>query len=477
MFAGMKKTFSDFIYIIIAISLALNFLVLDYVIFTQSTTFIIFFSQNAPLYIWLSISLSIMIAILFGIAMSMLIFVLKQKMHGAGSAAGGGFFGAGFGAIASGCPVCGAWLLPLFGIAGSLAAFPFQGLEIKALAILLLLYSIHSSAKSVLGLCSTKRWRSLLIAVVIVALFIAIIFALPKLPSQYKFSISQISNSASAASPVGVSNNQLSSALDDDLSLSVLLEQINPEKGFSINAKFGQIGKRLINDGVIDFELFKAIYDRAGAPLTPDQLKIFDEGLNEKITINRENSYFLLNFFWAFGLVNKNPILDEGEITKYGKDEIGSFASTGGWTIATKPVMEIFSNSEIIVLTSEQQARVLEVASNAYRPCCGNSTAFPDCNHGMALLGMLQLLAASDASVDEMFEAAKYFNAFWFPREYVDLATYFKVVEGQDFNAIDARTIVSDQYSSGFGWGRIKKWLGENNLVEKAPQGGGGCGV
>ncbi len=32
MFAGMKKTFSDFIYIIIAISLALNFLALDYVI-------------------------------------------------------------------------------------------------------------------------------------------------------------------------------------------------------------------------------------------------------------------------------------------------------------------------------------------------------------------------------------------------------------------------------------------------------------
>ncbi|MCF6293963.1 MAG: hypothetical protein L3J04_11275, partial [Robiginitomaculum sp.] len=195
------------------------------------------------------------------------------------------------------------------------------------------------------------------------------------------------------------------------------------------------------------------------------------------ITINRENSYFLLNFFWAFGLANKNPILDEGEITKYGEDEIDTFASTGGWTIATKPVMEIFSNSEIIVLTSEQQARVLEVASNAYRPCCGNSTAFPDCNHGMALLGMLQLLAASDASVDEMFEAAKYFNAFWFPREYVDLATYFKVVEGQDFAAIDARTIVSDQYSSGFGWSRIKKWLGENNLAEKAPQGGGGCGV
>ncbi len=474
-FSGMKKTYADFVFIILAISLAINFLALDFVIFTRSTTFTVFFAQNSLLYIWLSFALSIIMAILFGIAISMLIFVLKQKKEGAGNAAGSGFFGAGFGAIASGCPVCGAWLLPLLGIAGSLAAFPLQGLEIKALAILLLIYSIHSSAKAALGLCTTKRWRALLVLFAILALFVGILFALPKLPAQYKFGISQKTYSAVEAASNAAQPDQEAST--NELSPSALWEQVNPEQGFTINAKFGNIGKRLIEDGVINFGMFKAVYDRAGAPLTPDQLKIFNEGLDKKITINRENSYFLLNFFWALGLANKNPILEEGEITKYGKDEIASFASTGGWTIAAKPVMEIFSKSEIITLNEEQQARLLEVASNSYRPCCGNSTAFPDCNHGMAMLGMLQLLAANDASLDEMFEAVKYFNGFWFPREYVDLAVYFKIVEGLDFADIDARTIVGIQFSSAFGWSRVKQWLDENNLSGRAPQGGGGCGV
>ncbi len=472
-FSAIKNVFRDFIFVTLAVSLGLNFLALDYAIFTQSTTFTIFFAQNSSLYIWLSIIFSTIIALLFGIAMAMLIYVLKQKKEGADSAMGGGFFGASFGAIASGCPVCGAWLLPLFGIAGSLAAFPFQGLEIKALAIILLLYSIHQSSKSVLGLCSPNRRRPILITLAIIALFIGLLYALPKLPAQYKLGIAQRDNNASEQ----VSANNISPAKQSDLQLANMLAQTNPEKGYTINAKFGQIGKRLIDDGVIDFELFKMVYDRAGAPLSEEQLKIFEEGLDEKITIRRDNSYFLLNFFWALGLANKNPILLEGDITKYGESEIETFASTGGWTIATKPIMEIFAKSEIVVLSDEQQARVLEVASNAYRPCCGNSTAFPDCNHGMALLGMLQLLAASDASLDEMFEAAKYFNAFWFPKEYLDLATYFKVAEGEDFADIDARTIVSNEFSSGFGWSRVNQWLAQNSLLQNTPQGGGGCGV
>ena len=76
-----------------------------------------------------------------------------------------------------------------------------------------------------------------------------------------------------------------------------------------------------------------------------------------------------------------------------------------------------------------------------------------------------------------MYRAAKYFNAFWFPQEYLDLALYFKARDGLDFADIDARKIVGDEYSSGFGWTDKKQWLAQNDLIEKAPQGGGGCGV
>ncbi|MEK7144159.1 MAG: hypothetical protein AAB820_02410 [Patescibacteria group bacterium] len=260
-------------------------------------------------------------------------------------------------------------------------------------------------------------------------------------------------------------------------SATSLIDEVNPKDGYTINAEYGDIGYKLVRDGAIDFEKFKGVYDQSGAPLTDEQIKILSDGLNKKITVNSDNSYFLLNFFWALGLANKNPILDEGEITKYGEDKIESFASTGGWTIGKKPVMEIYSNSSIVVLTPEQQKKVEEVSSGVYRPCCGNSTAFPDCNHGMALLGVLELMASNNASTEEMFEAAKYFNAFWFSQKYLDLALYFKSKEGLDFKDIDARLILGKEYSSSHGWNETKRWLTENNLIEKAPASGGGCGV
>ncbi len=52
------------------------------------------------------------------------------------------------GAFASGCPVCGSLLLPLIGISGGLGVFPFGGLELKALAVSLMLVSTYFVTKS-----------------------------------------------------------------------------------------------------------------------------------------------------------------------------------------------------------------------------------------------------------------------------------------------------------------------------------------
>ncbi|MFV2093102.1 MAG: hypothetical protein ACC634_08455, partial [Hyphomicrobiales bacterium] len=185
-----RQVLTDLPFGIMAFSLAFNFMALDYVIFSQSTTFTIFFSQNSAVYNWTSIGLSLVTAVLFGLAVTMVIYVVKQKLETSAGAAGGSAFGAAFGAIASGCPVCGAWLLPILGIAGSLAAFPFQGLEIKALAILLLLYSIRSSAGPVLGLCASRP-RRILAPLAISAVFVGVLYALPNLPQQYKFGFSR----------------------------------------------------------------------------------------------------------------------------------------------------------------------------------------------------------------------------------------------------------------------------------------------
>src|SRR3990172_11844652 len=131
--------------------------------------------------------------------------------------------------------------------------------------------------------------------------------------------------------------------------------------------------------------------------------------------------------------------------------QIESFASTGGWTLATKPVTELYASMDLIPLTSEQQARVEEVAAAVYRPCCDNYTLFPDCNHGMAMLGLLELMASQGASVDEMFNAAKYVNAYWFPQQTLEIAIYLKANQKIEFADADAHVVVGKDYSSSSG--------------------------
>lgn len=279
---------------------------------------------------------------------------------------------------------------------------------------------------------------------------------------------------ANGFTPVGKTNTTQVDTSNKD----TIFDEINPVAGFKINASYGQLGPKMTAMGVIDAEKFKSTYEKSNQPVTPEQEQILLKGSDEKITITRENSYFLLNYFWAVGLANKSKILDEGEMIKYGgKEGAGNFASTGGWTLAKSNAMNYYSKSALIPLTQEQEALVLSVAENIYRPCCNNSTAFPDCNHGMALLGLLQLMAASGASEKEMYEAGKYFNAFWFPGNYYDLALYFKNKEGASFKDIDAKTLLSKDYSSASGWQTAKQWLSDKGLIQQPPKQGGGCGV
>ena len=93
------------------------------------------------------------------------------------------------------------------------------------------------------------------------------------------------------------------------------------------------------------------------------------------------------------------------------------------------------------------------------------------------MLGLLELMASQNASVEEMFNAAKYVNAYWYPQQMLEVATVFKATQNVDFDKADARQVVSDQYSSGTGFQAVHQWLSSNGLLEQAPSSGGGCGV
>jgi hypothetical protein len=150
----------------------------------------------------------------------------------------------------------------------------------------------------------------------------------------------------------------------------------------------------------------------------------------------------------------------------------GRFASTGGWTLGKGDPMSHYSKHPFITLTIEEQAQVERVSKNIYRPCCNNATFFPDCNHGMAMLGLLELMASQGASDADMYSAALTMNRFWFPEQYALIERYFEM-QGVDFLSVDPQEILGEAYSSGSGLSRIAA------LVPPVESGkrGGGCSV
>ncbi len=467
------------------------FSVLNYLVLVQTTTWSVFWESNIPFYNWSQIVLTLLLGFFISVGIALSFLYLEDRKESTGEGFGQLFVGSVLGAAATGCTVCGAFLLPWMGIAASLAVLPLGGLEIKTGALFISFLATREISKRVLGLCDLQKEGIVFFEKGYVGLdltlqklknlwlwgvvfvFLLGVYSLKYLPPSWRVDFRRplASSGTSQSLPQG-------SFSSSNINTQDLLAQINPTGGYEINAVYGDLGPRAIALGVIDPQKFRQVYERAGQPLTKEQWEILTKGSNKKIKIDKNNAYFLLNFFWAIGLANKNPILTEGQITKYGQGQIGYFASTGGWTLGKdRNAMRYYAKETLIPLTPEQQRLVEEVSGNVYRPCCGNPTSFPDCNHGMALLAVFELMASQGATKEEMYEAGKYFNAFWFPQSYLDLAMYFKITEGKDFKDIPGEVILSRDYSSVFGWQKARKTVQQRLGNYNVNLGGGGCGV
>lgn len=253
---------------------------------------------------------------------------------------------------------------------------------------------------------------------------------------------------------------------------SVLVESVIPSNGVVLPVKWGDLGKRMVDVGVIDANKFKAIYEQRGTFNEENKNLLFGSD-NGNLKINNENSGYILNLLWAFGLGNKNTILETGEMTdpKYGG--VGNFASTGGWTIAVGKAMNHYSKHSFVSLTPEQQALVEKISNGIYRPCCGNSTHFPDCNHGMAMLGLLELMASQGVSEQDMWKAALTVNSYWFPNNYLAIATY-EQNKGVDWKNVNPQEMLGASYSSSRGNANIASQITQ---PAQSQGGGNGCGV
>ncbi|MBI2590852.1 MAG: hypothetical protein HYW33_03170 [Candidatus Blackburnbacteria bacterium] len=248
-------------------------------------------------------------------------------------------------------------------------------------------------------------------------------------------------------------------------------EKVIPANGFTFNIRWGNLGARMVRDGVISkSKLAQAI---TGDATFPEEYEAyFKEKGPDTIVLNQTTARFWVDVLWGLGLANKNKVLTQGQMVKLGKTE--NFASTGGWTLGARKPMQIYAKYSYIPLTAEQEKTVEEIAGSIYRPCCGNSTAFPDCNHGMAALGLIELMVSQGFPKEEIYKTVLAFNSYWFPQTYLDLAYYFEK-SGKDYAKVPAQEILAQNYSSAAGYKNVKSKI--DPVSWPVLSSGGGCGA
>ncbi|MFA6136333.1 MAG: hypothetical protein WC705_03195 [Candidatus Paceibacterota bacterium] len=247
--------------------------------------------------------------------------------------------------------------------------------------------------------------------------------------------------------------------------------QTSNDYNFKTGLKLDQFPKNLVENGIVDLEKYRQL---AGEMPAEESQILESNNSKEEIIINQNNNQFFLNLFWGLGLAQENKYLVELRSYK-DQNQLDGLASTGGWNIANGSASDHFSMHNFLNLTDEQQKKVADIASTIYRPCCGNSARFADCNHGMAMLGVLSLGVSQGLSDDQLYNLALKFNSVWFPDQYSQMAQYFKVFEKKETNQVDPKIVLSAKFSSGQGFSQnIEKPLATLNNPSAGPQSGGG---
>ncbi len=479
-----KKFESTLFYSLIGIVSSLAWFVIFYwsLRINSSITTLVQKTSVSPLYIWLYAVLTFGAIILFGINASLvtyqwrkfgrpkinpLTYKLGEGIKGETSIALGSIVGI----AASACPTCGSILLSSIGIAGGLAAFPLQGLELKGLSFILMAIPVWLAVRKIKknkvgcenGTCPAPKDDSLKaeekqwIAILFFSLILLSLIGW-NMFSKEPFMEKQVSATT------------LSNPLVDEISAKII-----PAKGYQSKIVLGDAVIKLIAGEAIDPVKVNALYAERGG--FPSELKtILTKADNHPILLTQGNAGHYLNLLWALGLSNHMDVNQESPVN--GKD-LFNFAATGGWNLGKAENGGTYFNTLAIVpLTADQENLVKRIAENTYRPCCNNSTFFQDCNHGSALLGLLELGAAQGLTEDELYSEALHFNSFWFSQTYIEMAIYFKEVKNIDWENVDPKVALGKDYSSGSGWfNNIHKKLTDLNLLPKTAGSGSGCGA
>jgi hypothetical protein len=158
----------------------------------------------------------------------------------------------------------------------------------------------------------------------------------------------------------------------------------------------------------------------------------------------------LLNLLWPIGLATRTSFNADSPTNG---PHLPRLASTAGWTLGREANgAAYFDKVDALTLSPAQASLVRKVAERTYRPCCDNSALFQDCNHGSAMLGLLELAASQDMEKAKLEHVALAANSVWFPREYLKTALYFSLFEQRSWATVAPEQLLGARYSSASGW-------------------------
>ena len=265
---------------------------------------------------------------------------------------------------------------------------------------------------------------------------------------------------------------QPAAAEASDAKFAAARAAVAPAAGFQSRISLGGSVPALVAEGVIDRGKFLAAMRRprprtldlddplalvagyldASVPekLPGEVASMLDWPANAPIRLTTANAGNYLNMLWPLGLSNRMASNDDSPVNG---EMLDRFASTSGWTLGQAGNgAAYFNRFPIIVLDRDQEELATAVARTTYRPCCDNSTFYQDCNHGSALLGLLELGAAQGLDEAALYREALAFNSFWFPELYAQTALYFSEIEGIPWSRVAPARVMAIEFSSMSGW-------------------------
>ncbi len=241
--------------------------------------------------------------------------------------------------------------------------------------------------------------------------------------------------------------------------ISLLVSEVVQPNGVPLPpVRFGNTVEKLVQASALNASAVRQAMNNSGEQFTSYEANILsgNQQTENLLILNSSDHSFILNVLWAIGINNNNAILNYGPVVVKGNPY--NYASTGGYAALGKLSL---GGIDLLSLTPEEQVIAEQVATNTYRPCCDNPAAFPDCNHGAAALGLIELMSSQGFNSTTIYGALKNFESFYFPQNFIYEALFYFASQGLTWNQVPGDQALSLHFATLTGNGYLQQYLSE----------------